>query len=43
MITLNIDGMLFEVEEKYLRPVQPMEVLDVEYTEHREEVEEDGE
>lgn len=43
MITLNIDGMLFEVEEKYLRPVQPMEVLDVEYTEYREEVEEDGE
>lgn len=36
MITLNIDGMLFEVEEKYLRPVQPMEVLDVEYTEYRE-------
>lgn len=43
MIRLNINGTLYEVEEKYLRPVQPMEVLDVEYTEHREEVKEDGE
>lgn len=43
MIRLNINGTLYEVEEKYLHPVQPMEVLDVEYTEYREEVEEDGE
>lgn len=33
MIRLIINGMPYEVDEKYLSPVPPMEVLDVEYSE----------
>lgn len=33
MIRLNINGILYEVDEKYLRPVEPMEIIDVEFTE----------
>lgn len=39
MVRLIINGMPYEVEEKYLRPVQPVEVYDAEYSE--EEVKEE--
>lgn len=33
MIQLMLNGRLYEVEEKYLKPVEPMEVIDVEFEE----------
>lgn len=39
MLRLNINGQLYEVDEKYLVPVAYPEVYDVEFTEEKVEEE----